>query len=83
MKLTNNCIKYLKEELEKLKLNTVELHIMYNCCTPGLSFHIGFINSNDYITIDGINFKIDKSFEKEIENLLIDYKNNMFYFDEI
>ena len=83
MKLTENCMNYLKEELKKLNLNTVELHIMYNCCSPGLSFHIGFINSNDYEVIQGINFKYDSYYKKELENIIIDYKNNMFYFDEI
>ena len=81
MIITDRCRDYLLNELKNNNMNTVEINISNNCCSPGLSFHLSYIYSNSNNVINGINVYYDKYYEKELENIILDYKNGMIFFE--
>ena len=81
MRITDACKEYLNNELKNNNVNTVVINVLFNCCSPGLSIHIGFENRNDGKTIDGVNIYYPKGYEKEFESLVLDFKNGMIDYE--
>ncbi|MCR5350637.1 MAG: hypothetical protein K6E20_06580 [Acholeplasmatales bacterium] len=81
MRITEACKRYFEEELKKYDVDTVVINVSFNCCSPGLSLHIGFENNKDGFIVDGVKVFYNKGYEKEFENLVLDYKNGMIDYE--
>ena len=83
MHITEECKDYLLTELKNYGVDTVIINVSFNCCTPGLSLHIGFENNSNGFLVDGVRVYYPKGYEKEFENVILDFKNGMIIYEWI
>ena len=80
MKFTENAVKYFKKELNKMNLDTVEIKVSTSCCVDGYGVHVGYLNSNSNLFIDGIKVKYEGP-DDVFSTLEIDIKGEMIIFN--
>ena len=86
MKVTDNAIKQLQQELNQLDTpgSGIRIFTTSGCCGPSLQMNVSKLaNSNDQIiVIDEVNFFIDPEAVILITSLTIDFINGRFKFDK-
>ena len=80
MEITAEAKEYFLNQLEEMNLNTVEIKISTSCCVDGYGIHIGYLNSDSNLNINGLKIKYEGPSDI-FETLKIDVKGEMVIFD--
>jgi hypothetical protein len=80
MIISDKAKEYFLKNLNEMNLDTVEIKISTSCCSGGYGIHIGYLNSESNLIINGIKIKFDG--DKQIfDELKIDIIGEMITFD--
>lgn len=80
MTITDKAVEYFKKELNEMNLDTIVVNISTSCCAGGYGIHIGYMNSDSNIIINGLKIKFDGPSDI-FSSLKIDVKGEMLIFD--
>ena len=80
MIISKKAKEYFLKNLEELNLNTVEFKISNSCCSGGYGIHIGYLNTESDLIVNGIRIKFDGDMDI-FNNLKIDLIGEMITFD--
>ena len=81
MKITENAKKYILSEISN-ENDGIIIKISNSCCSVGEDIRLAFGHTNgDYMIINGIKVYYDSYHKDYINDLIIDYKNNMIIFE--
>ncbi len=82
MRITEKAKIYIKG-LFNDEINGIIININKSCCSIGEDIRIAFGNiKNETEVIDGIKVKYDLLDKKYLDDLIIDYENNMIMFGD-
>ncbi len=82
MRITEKAKIYIKG-LFNDEINGIIININKSCCSIGEDIRIAFGNvKNETEVIDGIKIKYDLLDKKYLDDLIIDYENNMIMFGD-
>ena len=82
MRITEEAKKFIKSNYNE-EINGIIININKSCCSIGEDIRIAFDRvDKDYFIVDDIRVFCDSYTKKQIDNLVIDYKNNMIVFGD-
>lgn len=82
MRISDSAKEYFISQFDDY-INGIVINVNKSCCVIGEDIRIGFMHIEDnYIIVNDIKVMYDSYFKEYIDNLFIDYKNNMIVFEE-